>query len=200
MSMAAQRRSRAVVSSASLTFIGKVQPIITSLVALGRARRRFQRDQRTHAVPGQCRPPHTGGVEQCQQPVGAGLDVGAGRALAAAVCRQVDGQHAMAMVSEPARQQRPDAVVVQRAVHEHQAGQGGIEGLAAGVDLGRAPVDDAASCAPASRLLGRAQRFRSSIRSSASSRPMLSRIVPGVMPAPPAPRRPCGSAWCWPGG
>ena len=43
----------------------------------------------------------------------------------------VHRQHAVAMVSAPARQQGPHAVVVDGAVHEHHAGQGGVEGLAA---------------------------------------------------------------------
>jgi hypothetical protein len=140
---------------------------------------------------------HAGGVEQRQQPVGQASTLGPAAGRRCAVAGQVHRQHAVAVVREPARQQRPHAVVVQRAVDEDDAGQGRVEGLAAGVGVGLAAVDDELHAAFSATLKA---RFRSSIRSSASSRPMLSRIVPGVMPAAPAPRRPCGSAWCWPGG
>ncbi len=103
---------------------------------LRRLVRGLQRDQRAHAVAEQRGLVHAGGVEQLQQPGGQLFDAGLGGALAAAVAGQVDGQHAKAVVGEVAALQRPHGVVVLRAVEEDDGGQGGVEGLAAGVAIG----------------------------------------------------------------
>ena len=83
----------------------------------------------------------TGGVEQRQHEVGGDLHRGGRLTGAAAVAGQVNGQHIPTMVRQVARLQNPDAVVVQHPVNEDDAGLGGIEGLTAGVAVGRVAVD-----------------------------------------------------------
>ena len=101
----------------------------------------LQRHQRAKAVADQHRLRQTGGVEQRQHEVGGGLYRDRRLTSAAAVARQVNGQHIPAMVRQVARLQNPDAVVVQHPVNEDDAGLGGIEGLTAGVAVGRVAVD-----------------------------------------------------------
>ena len=84
---------------------------------------------------------HLGRVEQGQRPHGQRLHVGQRSAQAARVARQIDREHAVAVMGKPARQQRPVAVVMQRTVQKNNAGKGGIKGLAAGVRVGLDPVD-----------------------------------------------------------
>src|SRR5204863_2265558 len=83
---------------------------------------------------------------------------------------------------KPAREQRPDAVVVNRAVDEEEARQRGIERLAAGVGIRALTMDLKLHQAPAFCAAFSA-RDRSSMRSALSSRPIDKRIVPAVMPA-----------------
>mmetsp|Transcript_6441 Transcript_6441/g.26462 ORF Transcript_6441/g.26462 Transcript_6441/m.26462 type:complete len:358 (-) Transcript_6441:170-1243(-) len=147
------------------------------------ARGGFQRDQRAHAVAHQRGLLRARNVQQPVQPGGDGLDTGQRQSGAAAVARQVHGQHAVAMVGAPAGQQGPDAVVVQRAVYEDDAGQGGVEGLAAGVGVGLVAVDDELHAVGSDFAAALRARLRSSIRSAGSSRPMDRRMVPGPMPA-----------------
>ncbi len=161
---------------------------MTSCVArCRRAAGRLERDQRAHAVADERRRADTGRVEQGEQPVGDRLDARQRRPVAAAVAGQVGGEHGVAVVREPARQQRPDAVVVQRAVDEDDARQARVERLAAGVRVGLARALRQATSSFIGRAAPRAAalsaRLRSSIRSSASSRPIERRIVPGPMPA-----------------
>jgi hypothetical protein len=65
--------------------------------------------------------PTPAAVEEGEQPVGEGLDAGQRRPAASAVSGQVGGEDRMAVIREPAREQRPDAVIVHRAVHEDDA-------------------------------------------------------------------------------
>jgi hypothetical protein len=109
--------------------------------ALRRPGRRFQHDQRTHAVTGQQRTLDARRIEQGDQPVGQRLDRAQGRPGAAPVARQVGRQH-----GKPARGQRPallrpHRVVVQGAVHQHDRGQRRIERVVAGMAKGGIPVD-----------------------------------------------------------
>src|SRR6202030_2829444 len=102
-------------------------------------------------------------------------------ANAAAVARRVDRQRIPAVMREVSRLQCPHAVIVARAVDEDDARVRRVDVAPAGVGVDRASVDvdlhyrifDVAYKA----------RLRSSIKSSAFSRPTDSRIVPSVMPA-----------------
>ena len=87
----------------------------------------------------------------------------------------------VAVMGEVARLQRPHAVVVAGAVDEHDRRQRGVERPRAGVrvDAPRSRTTEAHQAFPAAC----SARPRSSIRSSGSSRPTDSRIVPSVMPA-----------------
>jgi hypothetical protein len=80
-------------------------------------------------------------LQQQLDPVGQVFDRRQRLARAAAMAGQIDRQHAEAVMGEPAALQAPDAVVVLRAVDEHDAGQGGVEGLAAGVGVGGPAVE-----------------------------------------------------------
>ena len=80
-----------------------------------------------------------GRVEQRGNPVGDRLDRRQRGAAGPAVARQIDGEHVAAVMREIARLQRPDAVVVRRAVDEHDRRQRGVERPRArvGVDVVR---------------------------------------------------------------
>ena len=145
----------------------------------------FECGQRTHAVTDQRnvlrRVTSADSLQQQFDPVGQIFDRRQRLARAAAMAGQIDGQYGKTVVGKPAALQAPDAVIVLRAVDEHDAGQAGIEGLAAGVGVGRLTIDfdlHGQAFAAAAR-----PRFRSSIRSPMSSRPIDRRMVPGWMPA-----------------
>ena len=105
------------------------------------ARRGLQCDQRAQAVPSQRRALHARRLEQGHDPVRQRLDAAERRALAAAVTRQVHGQHRMAVMRQLAALQGPHAVVVERAVDQHHRRQRHIKRLATGVGIGTAAVD-----------------------------------------------------------
>ena len=69
---------------------------------------------------------HAGGVEQRQHPVGHRLDAGQRRAGAAPVAGQVDRQHGVAVVGEPARLQGPARCgrAARRGRRRRRAGRG----------------------------------------------------------------------------
>src|SRR2546421_1497892 len=102
-------------------------------------------------------------------------------ASAAAVAGRVAREHIPAVMREVPRLQCPHAVIVACAVDEADARLRRIDVTPAGVGVNRASVDvdlhyrifDAAYKA----------RLRSSIKSSAFSKPTESRIVPSVIPA-----------------
>ena len=149
-----------------------------------RARRRLERDQRPHAVADQRGAADAGRVEQREQPVGERLDARERRAGAAPMAGQVEREHARsrgARTSATAASRRCGRAA-RRGRRRRTAG--GVERLAAGVGVGRRAGPSTTSSFIA-RLAPRAfsARFRSSIRSSASSRPIDSRIVPAPMPA-----------------
>ena len=109
------------------------------------------------------------------------------------------------MMREVARLQRPHAVVVRRAVHEHDRRQRRHRRRASRCSHSMSParrsltrIGQRAS-APCPRRTARGSGPR--CRSSASSSPTDSRIVPSVMPARDAGRRrTCGNAWSTPDG
>jgi hypothetical protein len=84
---------------------------------------RFQRDERAHAVAGDHRRRHpgkagygAGGGHRFAQPARHLLDALQRRSCAAPVGRQVHRQHRVAMMGEVAGLQRPDGMVMLRAV------------------------------------------------------------------------------------
>ena len=101
----------------------------------------LQGHQRAKAVPDQNRPGQAGSVHQRHNEVGRRLYRGWRLAGAAAVTRQIDGQHVPAVVGQVARLQNPDTVVVQHAMDKDDAGLGGIEGFAAGVAVAGLAID-----------------------------------------------------------
>ena len=152
--------------------------------ALAQACRSFKRDQRTPAVADQRGARYAGGIQQCGDEVSRRLNAGRCFAAAAAMAGQIDGQHVPAVVRQKAALQYPNAVVIEHAVNEHRCRLGRVKGLAAGVAVGgRTQNAELHAAAPVVVLSAAFKaRFRSSIKSSGSSRPMLRRMVPWVMP------------------
>ena len=108
----------------------------------------------------------------------------------AAVAGQVDGEHVAAVVREIARLQRPQRCGrSRRRARTRRSAARASNARAPGVRVDVVTADDDASrIRPCPRRSS--ARLRSSIRSSASSRPTDSRIVPSVMPALGEIRRP----------
>src|SRR3954463_3356406 len=112
--------------------------------------------------------------------------------------RQVGRKNVEAVVGEVSRLQDPDAVVVEHAVDEDDRRLGGVEWLAAGVAEGGGSVDLQVHIKPSPPPSTPASGRR-------SDRPDLpgrstGEWSPARCPRFAAPRRSCGSAWCWPGG
>ena len=167
------------------------------------ARRGFQRDQRAPAVAHQrrLRRRRRHPAAPTTKPAASSTLAGGSPSLLQWPGRSTR-QHVPAVVREVAGLQDPHAVVVEHAVDEDHGGLGGIEGLAAGVAVGRVAVDLRYMLrAPQAFSAAFSARFRSSIRSSGSSSPIDRRIVPW-RDAGGRQRfvASCGSAWCWPGG
>ena len=80
-------------------------------------------------------PAESCGIQAGQHPVGERLNTVKGRPLAAPMSGLIQGQHRVAMVRQPTREQIPHAVVVQRTVDEDDAGQIRVERLAACVGI-----------------------------------------------------------------
>ena len=152
--------------------------------ALTQLGRNLQRNQRAPAVADQRGSLHAQRIQQCFNKSCGRFNTGRRFARAAAMAGQIDGQHVPAVVSEVAALQNPDAVVIEHTMDKNHRGLGGVQRLAGGVNVALCAIDvDVHAQAPAFSAVFRA-RFKSSIRSSASSRPIDSRIVPWLMPAP----------------
>ena len=99
---------------------------------------------------------------------------------------QVNGQNIPAVVGKVARLQNPDTVIVEHAVNEYRSRFAGIKFFATGVSIQRGALNLINHAAPpevgAAFSAARSARFKSSIRSSGSSRPIDKRTVPGPMP------------------
>ena len=115
-------------SSTSETGIGTAGPTSATFAdARGVARRAFEDRERAQRVADERGLVDPRRVEHRGNPVGDRLDRRQRAAAGTAVARQVDGEHVPAVMREIARLQRPDAVVVPRAVDEDDRRQRGIE-------------------------------------------------------------------------
>jgi nucleoside-diphosphate-sugar epimerase len=184
--------------------VGGAAPAPIALTGAPRLAGRLERDQRAHAVTDEARACHAGREvsSSSTQSAIASTCRAPGRRCARAPAGRRPAREAV--VREVARLQDPHAVVVLRAVHEHDRGALRIEGLAAGVGVGRAAVDfqhHGSGLACRSGFLGGLEgAFQVADEVVGSSRPTDSRSVPSPMPAARARRRPCGSAWSRPDG
>src|ERR1700686_3597593 len=104
--------------------------------------RRLQRDERSHAVPDERGPLERGRFDERRDPARPALDRRAQRARAAAMAREIDREHRVAVVSEVARLPLPDAVIERRAVDEDDRRKPGIELASAGVRVCGIALDD----------------------------------------------------------
>jgi len=96
---------------------------------------RFHGDQTAPAVADQRGLPDACRIHELADEIRRCLHAGGRVTRAAAVARQVYGQHVPAVVGQVAALQSPDAVVAQHAVDEDGRGLGGVEGLAAGIGV-----------------------------------------------------------------